>query len=132
MEEETMPRPYRMRSEAEWAQLIRECKSRGLSDHQWCNQNSIPQTSFYRHLRKLHDTAIKEPTQDNGSKLSVTHTQEIVPVSVIDDPVSVPGCRDSLREPAARLTVNGITIDLFGNAGADLISSILSAASSLC
>ena len=127
-----MPRPYRVRSDAEWAELIRECKSSGLSDYQWCIENRIPQTSFYRHLRKFHGTTIKELPQAAKAELAIPAAQEIVPVRVVGDPEPVPEPSGSRRAPAARVTVNGITIDLFDNADPGLISGILSAASSLC
>lgn len=126
-----MPRPYQMRSDAEWAELIRECRSSGLSDFQWCIENQIPQTSFYRHLRKFHDTVIKELPQAPKAELAAPAAQEIVPVRVVGDPDPTPD-RSCSRDPAARLTVNGITIDLFDNADPGFISGILRAASSLC
>ena len=33
-----MPGKYVIRTDEEWAELIRECRSSGLSDHMWCRE----------------------------------------------------------------------------------------------
>ena len=41
------------RSQDEWFQLIRECRSSGLSGRTWCEQHGILVSSFYNAVKRL-------------------------------------------------------------------------------
>ena len=126
-----MSKQYRFRSDAEWADLIRKCKSSGLSDYQWCSENGIPQSSFYRNLKKFRNTTISALPEDKPAAMALVPSQDVVPVRLMEDPAAIP-MDTSGAVPAARLTVNGISIDLYGTASASFIGDILRAAASLC
>ena len=46
--------PKKRHSNAEWAGLIKECKSCGLSDREWMKQHHISSSSFYKKLYELY------------------------------------------------------------------------------
>ena len=41
----------------QWAQIIRECQSSGLSNKEYCRQQGISEKSYYYWLRKLRSAA---------------------------------------------------------------------------
>lgn len=130
-----MPRQYHQRTSDEWAEIIRQCKSSGLSDYQWCTEHGISMTSFYRNLKKFHDTSIQELPEKTRSGMLPVPVQEVVPLQVIDDGPdrSQPAVRkENVFVPAARLQVNGMTIELCADAEPSFISGILKAAASIC
>ena len=45
---------YRME---EWAQIISQCRTSGLSNREFCRRNGIPEKTFYYRLRKLREKA---------------------------------------------------------------------------
>ena len=45
------------RSNAEWMDLITECRQSGLSDSVWCDQHNIPKSSFYNAVTRLRKMA---------------------------------------------------------------------------
>ena len=130
-----MPRQYHQRTSGEWADIIRQCKSSGLSDYQWCTEHGISTTSFYRNLKKIHDTSILELPAEMPSGMVPAQIQEVVPLRVIDDrpersrPADM---RENVFVPAAKLQVNGMMIELCADAEPSFISSILKAAASIC
>lgn len=130
-----MPRPYYQRTSSEWADIIRQCKSSGLSDYQWCTEHGISTTSFYRNLKKFHEASILELPTETPSGMVPAQVQEVVPLRVIDDRPERSRPAD-MREngflPAARLLVNGMTIELCADADPSFISGILKAAASIC
>ena len=134
-ENKTMPKQYHQRTASEWADIIRECKSSGQSDYHWCHEHGISMTSFYRNLKKFHDTSILELPAEMPSGKAAVPVQEVVPLQVIDDRHEK--SRPAVMEengflPAARLLVNGMTIELGADADPSFISGILKAASSIC
>ena len=133
-ENDTMSKPYRQRTSAEWEELIRKCKSSGLSDYEWCRRNEVPQSSFYRNLKKFHGTTITETAKECPAGNVPAVQQEVVPLKLIGEsevPKPMVSCKSD-PVPAARLQVNGMTIDLFSNADPSFISGILKAVSSIC
>ena len=133
-ENDTMPKPYRQRTNTEWEELIRKCKSSGLSDYEWCRQNGVPQSSFYRNLKKFHESTIEEAPKEFPVRVIPAVQQEVVPLKLIEEtkaPESPVSCKAD-PAPAARLQVNGMTIDLFSNANPSFIHGVIKAVSSIC
>ena len=65
-------REYRLQ---EWARIIQECQSSGLSNREFCRQNGISEKTYYYRLRQLRESAMEhcEPAgtlvklEDEGS-----------------------------------------------------------------
>ena len=117
--------------DAEWEKMICECKASGLSDWQWCRENGIPTSSFYRHLKKFHNTTVAPLHEGLLPKVSgLQEVQEVVPLMIREEP---PAAEPPLHEaPAVKLTVRGISFEIYNNAGSDVILNIIRAAGTLC
>lgn len=64
-----------------WYDLICQCRSSGLSDKQWCMEQGICTSTFYRHARKLKDLACDLPA---GVRKKLPIKQEVVKLQVLD------------------------------------------------
>ncbi len=47
-------------SEEEWRERILDCQNSGLPVSEWCRENNIVPTTYYRHLRKLRESILEE------------------------------------------------------------------------
>ena len=47
----------------QWAQIIQECQSSGLSNKEYCRQHGISEKSYYYWLRKLRSAAAESIPQ---------------------------------------------------------------------
>ncbi|MCU6801110.1 IS66 family insertion sequence element accessory protein TnpA [Alitiscatomonas aceti] len=45
--------------EDHWLELITQCRSSGLTGHQWCIENGIPVSTFYYHVLALRKKAFQ-------------------------------------------------------------------------
>lgn len=122
-------------SKEEWLDMIRDCKSSGLSDQEWCREHHLSRTTFYKHLKQFHMTA-----GDNGGHLPVKNLppipeeHEILPLIITDEPslqVSDPlPVKDQCRTtpsfiPAIRVTVGNITYEISNEASSSLVAETL-------
>lgn len=110
-----------------WLELINQCRSCGLTDRQWCVENGIPVSTFYYHVRALRKKACEVPQ----AGVPATPKQEVVqiPLWETDLQASVDG---SVSTPAIRLETQGIRIEIYEQAGADVIRDTLLALRQLC
>ena len=60
----------------EWAEMVRACRSSGMSVRRWCMENGVNQKTYYYRLRKVREFLCEEQ-------------RDIVPVS-FDMPATVP------------------------------------------
>lgn len=127
------------RTDQEWLELIKECRSSGLSDKDWCDINNISRSSFYYHLRRLRKQACEIPEALTPGKISLR--QEVVPVEIQDDndtaiPVlpadPVPQLYGPENSPAICIRLKNIRIDILNGAGSDVIRNTLAVVGSLC
>ena len=80
----------------EWAQIISQCRSSGMSNREFCRQNGIPEKKFYYWLRKLREKASEgeitlyrvesERSQSAGCSVRVKYNGADVEVSKDTDP----------------------------------------------
>ena len=121
------------KTEAEWMTLIQTCRSSGLTDRSWCEQNGISINTFYNTISKLRKKScvIPKPLESRVNELP-----EIVPVSVSSEDntlVSDVSGQWNTDTPetdtrvAITVTVNGCSVEIKNNAGRDLIYNTLSA-----
>ena len=68
---------------SEWSDMVRTCRSSGLTVQQWCNSNGINIKTYYYRLRKVRE-ALCEDTHDivqipitNVNAVSVTPSIKI-------------------------------------------------------
>ncbi|MCR5796733.1 MAG: hypothetical protein K6G63_02305, partial [Eubacterium sp.] len=75
------------RSSDDWMKLIRECRSSGLTDAEWCRVNSVAISSFYAAIRRLRSNACAVPVP---VEKTTDVLQEVVPVSFEDTTPCLP------------------------------------------
>ena len=72
------------KSDCRWYDLILQCRTSGLSDRQWLEENNVSSPTFYYHLKQLRKKACEIP----ASTFSSTSTkQDIVPLMIEEAPV---------------------------------------------
>lgn len=47
----------------EWAKMVQECQSSGLSNREFCRQNGISEKTYYYRLRQLRESVIARSSQ---------------------------------------------------------------------
>lgn len=64
-------RAKRIRSDEQY-RLIMECRSSGMSDHQWCLEHGINPSTFYSWLKRLRQKGCADlPFSSNGRNVSI-------------------------------------------------------------
>lgn len=122
------------RTNEEWMDLIRECKSSGLSDQVWLRQNQIPASSYYLKYHQLCGE-VEQITPTPPKKLAeIPETHEIVQISLAEEsePIPVSHQGPSSGESAVVLRTGAYTIEIHNNASADAIRNTLMALQQLC
>lgn len=87
----------------EWADKIRACRSSSLSVRAWCRENNVPISSFYYWQKKIFNRV-------SGRESSF---------------VEIPVSEKSSYGAIARLTVNGIAVELLSGISATEIAEII-------
>lgn len=127
------------RSDEEWHQIILAARASGLSDFEYCRDNSIPSSSFYRALARLRQKACEltarserleykqEVVPINISELPISREDRMHPVShVVDEPLP------ASFEATMRITLGGSTLELTNHADTALVASILRMLNNRC
>ena len=113
--------------------LIQTCRSSGLTDRVWCEQNGISINTFYNTISKLRKKSCAIP---KSLESRVNELPEIVPVSVSSETVTPvqdvsgqwnTGTPETDTSAAITITVNDCSVEIKNNAGRDLIYNTLSA-----
>lgn len=127
------------RSDEEWHQIILAARASGLSDFEYCRNNSIASSTFYRALARLRQQACELPARSERLECK----QEVVPINISELPVSredrmhavshvVDEPSPALFEATMRITFGGGTLELTNRADTALVASILSMLNSRC
>ena len=90
-----------------WLKLITQCRSSGLTDHQWCIENGIPVSTCYYHVRALRKKACEFPEVMNSAAVSIS-------------------------TPSICLEMQSVCIEIYEQAGADVLRDTLLALRQLC
>lgn len=114
----SVSRQYRLR---QWAEMIRECKSRpvGMSVDEWCAAHSITKANYYYRMTEVRKACLE-------SVSAKTVQQEVVPVpaGLLSQPEnSAPVSKNGDR--SLELTVNEISIKVTEDTSLDLLSKVL-------
>ena len=105
----------------EWAAMVQECQTSGKKVEEWCRENGINVSTYYKRLNVLRTELIE------GSK-----NQSIVPASVsaaVSD-VSNSVIADAVKEcnsgnDKIKMRKNGIEIELPQNISGDIVLALL-------
>ena len=126
------------RTDQEWMDLIKECRSSGLTDKDWCDRHGITRSNFYYHLKKLRKQACEIPEASSSGKISLR--QEVVPVEIRDNDIPLPAVASDLTphfpDPSTGTVIcirfRNVEIEIRNGADNDVIRNTLSAVGGLC
>jgi hypothetical protein len=111
-----------------WLNAIRECRSSGLTNQAWCEQNNLSLKSYYYWIAKIRKLAIEDiPRKDHGLSLPCATSQTSSSSDEIFTEVPVPISRQSSSDFAAVIHISDITIDISENVSSEFLVSILKA-----
>jgi hypothetical protein len=111
-----------------WLNAIRECRSSGLTNQAWCEQNNLSLKSYYYWIAKIRKLAIEDiPRKDHGLSLPCATSQTSSSSDEIFTDVPVPISRQSSSDFAAVIHISDITIDISENVSSEFLVSILKA-----
>ena len=119
------------RSDEEWLNIIKECRTSGLCDKAWCQDHGIQPSKFYYHIRRLRAKACEITERDNDPH-NLQQIQEIVPISFPEQPTEYTTTAPFHMESAVRICYNGIQLDISNRAERETIANTLSVLRSLC
>lgn len=126
--------PKIRRSNAEWAELIKDCKSCGLSDREWMKQHHISSSSFYKKLHELYGEISNVPVAKKRLP-EIAETHEIVEVNIGEESNSLPGnapINTVIAEAAVTVRMGSYSIEIGNQAEAETIRNTMLALKSLC
>ncbi len=120
-------------SESEQYEIIMKCRTSGLSDYQWCEQNGIYPGNFYNWVSKLRKKAcydIPDSVNNNRSKAKPLPAQDVVPLTILPDikEDSEGGyiqSTDKTFAPTMELSFGGISVRISNDADPLLISQMI-------
>ena len=92
---------------SEWAQLVSRCRGSGMTVRQWCEENGISISSYYKWQRKVYD--LVQAQQES-------HFVEVTPVQ----PASV-----AVSDVAVTVRVAGAEADIHSGADAATVEMVL-------
>ena len=126
------------RTDQEWMELIKECRSSGLTDKDWCDRHGITRSNFYYHLRRLRKKSCDIPEATSSCKISLR--QEVVPVEIRDSDVPLPAVTSEpiphFPNPSIGTAIcirfRNVEIEIRNGADNDVIRNTLSAIGGLC
>lgn len=120
----------------EWIRLIQDCRTSGMSDKQWCEEHGIETRKLYYHIRRLTQkvSGCELPPNPRSSQ---QEKQDVVPLALVEEspaPVSSPSYDVQIPgdEPAVRLMIRNIQMDIYNKAEKDVILNTLNALHSIC
>ena len=89
---------------AEWAQIVSRCRGSGLSVRQWCQENGINTSSYYKWQRKVYAAA---QAQQESRFVEVTPVQPAA-VGNVAVTVRIAGAELDIHSGADAATVEAV------------------------
>lgn len=114
-------------NDEQWLERINQCRSSGLTDRQWCVENGIPVSTFYYHVRALRKKACEVPEAGNCA----SQKQEVVQIPLWETDLQA-STAVSVSTPSISLEMQGIRIEIYEQAGNDVIRNTLLALRQIC
>ena len=108
----------------QYAAMVQECKASGMTVRAWCEENGIAYKNYYYRQRRVRK-ALLEMEGSGSSFLNA-------PAHTIFAKLPTKAFAQTGNEPATTINVNGLTIDIYSGAGADVIKASLKAVMDIC
>lgn len=123
------------RTDQEWLDLIQECRTSGLTDKEWCEQQHIQRSNFYYHIRRLRKKACEIP--DNPASSCQEHHEVVAIDFSIAEPfpeknVSRQGGSENRDKPVIRLAFPGFSMEILNGAAGETIRDTIAALRQIC
>lgn len=100
------------RSDQEWFELITKCRQSGLSDTQWCYANGINRSTFCMAVKRLQEKSYALPEPSGDKEALDIPIQEVVPVTITPDPITMRPACSKRTQPADMYLDNSHTIEI--------------------
>lgn len=104
----------------EWAAMVQECQTSGKNVEEWCNENGINISTYYKRLNVIRTELIEESENQSIVPVSVSAAVSDASNSVIADAVKECSCEDKIM-----IRKNGIEIELPQNISGDIVLALL-------
>jgi len=104
----------------EWAAMVQECQTSGKNVEEWCNENGINISTYYKRLNVIRTELIEESENQSIVPVSVSAAVSDASNSVIADTVKECSCEDKIM-----IRKNGIEIELPQNISGDIVLALL-------
>ena len=104
----------------ELAAMVQECQTSGKNVEEWCNENGINISTYYKRLNVIRTELIEESENQSIVPVSVSAAVSDASNSVIADTVKECSCEDKIM-----MRKNGIEIELSQNISSDTILALL-------
>jgi transposase-like protein len=104
----------------EWAAMVQECQSSGKNVEEWCNENGINISTYYKRLNVIRTELIEESENQSIVPVSVSAAVSDASNSVIANAVKECSCEDKIM-----MRKNGIEIELPQNISGDIVLALL-------
>lgn len=117
-------------SDEEWMNIIHTCRKSGLSDHRWCQENGVAQSTFYKYAKKFRTLGDQQITPI----VPAPDCHEVVQVSLHEDALPCVEHNDlhTTDRPAIRLHINGVQMEIHNHADSQLLTHTLLALQNIC
>ena len=121
-------------TDEEWFEIIKECRTSGITQRQWCREHKISISAYYSHVNELTEKGYEVPAAEKTINSS---GREIVEVSsqICDTPGQGTGqiCTDnSLTETAVRMVFKGIPLEITNAASGNTLTKVFKALEEVC
>lgn len=104
----------------EWAAMVQECQTSGKKVEEWCNENGINISTYYKRLNVIRTELIEGSENQSIVPVSVSAAVSDASNSVIADAVKECSCEDKIM-----MRKNGIEIELPQNISGDIVLALL-------
>ena len=104
----------------EWAAMVQECQASGKKVGDWCDENGINISTYYKRLNVIRTELIEESENQSIVPVSVSAAVSDASNSVIADAVKECSCEDKIM-----IRKNGIEIELPQNISGDIVLALL-------
>ena len=104
----------------EWAAMVQECQTSGKNVEEWCNENGINISTYYKRLNVIRTELIEESENQSIVPVSVSAAVSDASNSVIANAVKECSCEDKIM-----MRKNGIEIELPQNISGDIVLALL-------
>ena len=104
----------------EWAAMVQECQSSGKNVEEWCNENGINISTYYKRLNVIRTELIEGSENQSIVPVSVSAAVSDASNSVIANAVKECSCEEKIM-----MRKNGIEIELPQNISGDIVLALL-------